>query len=295
MAGTQLLCRFDARLKQLGMRVRFFTPRLDLSTDHRQRAMPVRALWMALAGVLCLQPLNAQDRGAATIEQMLGQVSLMEDNHPGRPLFVGNVVRAQQTIVTGPDSYAKFRLPDNSTFEVFEKSTVQFHADHGWSYLMNVILGRVKIFIDHSKGPNSNSVTTPTAVISVRGTVFDVIVEDTDGTTFVVCDEGAVQVRNLTAPGGEPILRPGDSIRIFRGQGLMGKQINKDPIFQGILRAARDAIQVALQGRVGGVGPGIGGTPVPAGGAGGGAQGDKGKGGAAPPAAPPAAPGGNGH
>ncbi len=219
----------------------------------------------------------------------------MEDKHPGRPLFVGNVVRAQQTIVTGPDSYAKFRLPDNSTFEVFEKSTVQFPRRSRLVVSDERDPGRVKIFIDHSKGPNSNSVTTPTAVISVRGTVFDVIVEDTDGTTFVVCDEGAVQVRNLTAPGGEPILRPGDSIRIFRGQGLMGKQINKDPIFQGILRAARDAMQVALQGRVGGVGPGIGGTPVPAGGAGGGAQGDKGKGGAAPPAAPPAAPGGNGH
>ena len=278
------------------MRVRFFTPRLDLSTDHPQRAQVVRALWMALMGLVCLQPLSAQDRGAATLEQLLGQVSLMEDNHPGKPLFVGNVLKAQQIIVTGPNSYAKFRLPDNSTFEVYENATVTFHADYGWSHLLNVIMGRVKIFIDHSKGPNSNSVTTPTAVISVRGTVFDVIVEDTDGTTLVVCDEGAVQVRNLTAPGGEPVLHPGDSVRIFRGQGLMGRQINKDPIIQGVLRAVRDAAQVALQGRVGGVGPGIGGgAPVPAGGGAGGAQGDKGKGGAAPPAAPPAAPGGNGH
>jgi ferric-dicitrate binding protein FerR (iron transport regulator) len=278
------------------MRVRFFTPRLDLSTDHPQRAQLVRALWMAFASLVCLQPLSAQDRGAATLEQLLGQVSLMEDNHPGKPLFVGNVLKAQQIIVTGPNSYAKFRLPDNSTFEVYENATVTFHADYGWSHLLNVIMGRVKIFIDHSKGPNSNSVTTPTAVISVRGTVFDVIVEDTDGTTLVVCDEGAVQVRNLTAPGGEPVLHPGDSVRIFRGQGLMGRQINKDPIIQGVLRAVRDAAQVALQGRVGGVGPGIGGgAPVPAGGGAGGAQGDKGKGGAAPPAAPPAAPGGNGH
>lgn len=272
------------------MRVRFFTPQLEPINDHPLSSKLVRSLWMSLAALACLQPLSAQDRGAATIEQMLGQVSLLENDHPGKPLFVGTVVRAQQTIVTGPDSYAKFRLPDNSTFEVFEKSTVQFHEDYGWSHLLNVLMGRVKVFIDHSKGPNSNSVTTPTAVISVRGTVFDVIVEDADGTTLVVCDEGAVQVRNLTAPGGEPMLHPGEYVRIFRGQGLMGRQINKDPILQGALRAVRDALQMAVQRRVGGV-PGIGGVGGPAAG-GGGAQGDKGKGGAAPPAAPPA---GNGH
>ena len=34
--------------------------------------------------------------------------------------------------------------------------------------------------------------TSPTAVISVRGTVFDVVVQDDDGTTFVTVDEGEV-------------------------------------------------------------------------------------------------------
>lgn len=219
----------------------------------------------------------------------MGQVSLMQDGHVDHPLNVGESVKAQYTIVTGPSSYAKFHLEDNSTFEVYENSTVIFKQDWpAWQHLLNVIMGRVKVFIDHSKGPNNNSVTTPTAVISVRGTVFDVVVEDTDGTTLVSCDEGLVQVRNITAPGAEPLLTPGHWVRIFRGQGLMGKQISKDPLERGILRAVRDAIQVALQRRVGA--PGVGGV----GGVGGGspgAQGDKGKGGAAPPPAPT----GSGH
>jgi hypothetical protein len=245
-----------------------------------------RAALAALVGLLCLQPLAAQP--AAKVEQLIGQVSLMRDGHIDVPLYVGNAVPAQRTIVTGPNSYAKFLLDDNSTFEVYENSTVIFHADYGLSHLLNVIMGRVKVFIDHSKGPNNNSVTTPTAVISVRGTVFDVVVEDSDGTTLVSCDEGLVQVRNLTAPGAEPLLHPGESYRIFRGQGIVGRHINKDPLVQKGLNAVRDALQIALQRRVGlpgGMGGPVGSPP-------GGAQGDKGKGGAAPP---PPAPTGSGH
>jgi hypothetical protein len=224
---------------------------------------------------------------------MMGQVSLMKDGRVDKPLYAGSTVNAQEIIVTGPNSFASFHLQDGSTFEVYENATVIFRQDWpGWSHLLNVIMGRVKVFIDHSKGPNSNSVTTPTAVISVRGTVFDVVVEDADGTTLVSCDEGLVQVQNVTAPGMEPLLHPGESVRIFRGQGLIGRQINKGGIVQGVLRASRDLIQVLAQRRVGL--PGVGGVGGPVGSTTG-AQGDKGKGGSTPPAAPPAAPTGNVH
>src|SRR5215469_1454440 len=248
-----------------------------------------RVALAGLAGFICLPPLAAQP--VATVEQMIGQVSLMQDGHIDKPLVIGSGVRARSIIVTGPDSYAKFRLEDNSIFEVYEKSTVTFKDDWpAWSHLLNVIMGRVKVFIDHSKGPNNNSVTTPTAVISVRGTVFDVEVEDADGTTFVSCDEGLVQIRNVTAPGSEPLLHPGESKWIYRGQSLAQNKLINDPVKQAALRMVRDAIQVALQRRVGLPGGVGGGGPVGSGG--GGAQGDKGKGGAAPPPPPP---GSSGH
>jgi len=256
-------------------------------TNSPSKSWIGRVALAALAAGVCSPPLGAQDRPVAVIEQMTGQVSLMRDGRLDIPLDLAkhNQVYAQQVIVTGPSSYAKFRLEDNSTFEVYENSTVVFKQDWpAWSHLLNVIMGRVKVFIDHSKGPNNNSVTTPTAVISVRGTIFDVVVEDADGTTLVSCDDGLVQVRNLTAPGNEPLLHKGEWVRIFRGQGLLGNRINKNPAIQIALRAARDAMQVLLQRQVGA--PGVGGVGIPAGTTTVGAQGDKGKGGAAPPPAP---------
>jgi hypothetical protein len=254
----------------------------------------VRAILLAAVAVVFLRSLSAQPRPAATLVSMSGQVSILPDGHNTKALFTGDVVPAQKTIVTGPDSYAKFLLPDGSYFEVFEKSQVVFREDYpAWMHLLNVIIGHVKVFIDHSKGPNSNSVTTPTAVISVRGTIFDIVVEDDDGTTLVTVDEGLVQVRNLTAPGAEPYLKPGESVRVFRGQRLVGQQIDKGGIFQRALRAATDAVRVYAQQHPGGIpvggvgGPGVPGAP--------GAQGDKGKGGAAPPAPPPAPPSTAGH
>jgi ferric-dicitrate binding protein FerR (iron transport regulator) len=256
----------------------------------------LRAMLMAVVAVVSLRPLSAQ-MPAATLEAMAGQVSILQGaNSPlstAAPLFANATIKAKQMVITGPDSYAKFRLTDGSTFEIFENSKVVFHEDFGWDHLLNIIIGHVKVLIDHSKGPNSNSVTTPTAVISVRGTIFDIVVEDADGTTLVTLDEGWVHVRNLTAPGPERDLRqPGEWVRVFRGQGLMGKQIDTNGVIQKALRAASDALRVMAQPRAGGIpiGGGSGGAGVPVNT--GGAQGDKGKGGAAPPPAPPPA---NGH
>jgi hypothetical protein len=240
--------------------------------------------------VVSLAPLHAQDSRAKLLVQV-GQVSLFKDGYLA-PLSVGQLVQTQQVIVTGPDSYAQFQIADGSTFEVFGNSRVVFRETPGdWQHLLNVFMGRVKVFIQHLPGvANPNNVTSPTAVISVRGTVFDVIVEDDDGTTLVSVDEGIVDVRNLTAVGEPVTLRQGDTRRVFRGQPLVAQKMNLGPAPQRILQAARDAIWQVLLGRPGGAGAGI---PSPTTNPGG--QGDKGKpgttsGGTTPAPAPAPAP-----
>jgi hypothetical protein len=100
-----------------------------------------------------------------------------------------------------------------------------------------------------------------------------------------------VHVRNQTAPGPErDLTKPGDSVRVFRGQGLMGKQSNPNGLIQKGMRIAEDTLRVlAQQNRMG--------VPIGGGSSGGptissapGAQGDKGKTGTAPAPPPPAPP-----
>ena len=248
----------------------------------------VRPLLMAAAVVVSLASLQAQDTAAKALV-INGDVSVLRDGNPWA-LFEGNAVQPNQIVRTGPDGYAKFQVSDGSIFEVFPNAQFKFRDNPGtFRDLLNVVIGRVKVYIQHLPGvPNPNTVSSPTAVISVRGTVFEVDVEDLDGTTLVSVDEGLVAVRNKVA-GGEVYLHPTEQIRVWKNQPL-AQRMDKGSIARGVLQAVKDAARVVLQRQAGGGGPGgIGTSPTPTGTAG--AQGDKGKGGDTPTApAPPSAP-----
>jgi ferric-dicitrate binding protein FerR (iron transport regulator) len=250
---------------------------------HSTLTRTIGTLLIAAGLVVCGVPLlRAQDSSARVIYQV-GQVSLMNSGLP-EVLSVGSMVKAQQMIVTGPDGFAKLEVvSDGSTFEVYPNSKVIFRQTPGsWEHLLNVWLGRVKVYIQHAPGmPNPNNVTSPTAVISVRGTVFDVVVQDDDGTTFVSVDEGLVMVRNLTAPGNSVALHPGESITVFRGTQLLAKQSNHDDLVRSIMQAVRNTVYGMPRT------PGGGPAGIPTGTGSGGAQGDKGKGGGSTPGSPP--------
>lgn len=256
-----------------------------------------RAFLSVAAVVVSMAPLAAQDSSARVLYQV-GQVSVSSGGYL-KALNVGDTIAVRQLIVTGPDGYARFQVQtgsEQSAFEVFPNSKVVFRETPGnWEHLLNVFLGRVKVFIQHAPGvANPNNVTSPIAVISVRGTVFDVVVQP-DDTTFVTLDEGIVDVRNISAAGNGVTLKPKESITIYRGVPLIARQVDKGSIIRRALYAVRDTYyQVMIQRPAGGAG-----APVPGAG---GAQGDKGKdtgnkGGNAPgtpPSAPGAPPGGPG-
>ena len=165
---------------------------------------PLRRIVFTLSAMLlCANVLlraqfgGADLNGAAKLMQFTGQISYMR----GSDLWVfilGDTVQPQQVIVTGADGYGLFQVSDGSTFEVFPKSKVVFRPNRGdWKDLLEVWLGKVRVQIEHPGGlPNNNKVRTPSAVISVRGTIFDVEIEDEDGTTMVLDEEGQVEVRH---------------------------------------------------------------------------------------------------
>jgi len=252
----------------------------------------VRALLTAAVLAVCVVPALAQPTAATVLEQ-IGQVSLLKDGNQVA-LFVGQGIKRDQVIVTGPGSYAKFRVSDGTEFEVFEKSQITFREQGGsWKDLLNIWIGHVKVYVQHLLGPNPTDVTSPTAVISVRGTVFDVLVENEDGDTIVSVDEGAVAIRHRLLPNGVvPVLKPGESYHIYHNQPLIGQQINKGGGMQKVFQQIQKAVIDYIRMRPGGVG----GSPVPGGGpAGGGAQGDKSKNGGAGAGNPTGKSGGAGN
>jgi hypothetical protein len=211
----------------------------------------MRTLLFAALLVVCLTPLQAQmnDPFVATVMEMAGQVSI--ERMPGdlAPLSMGSQIKRAQVIVTGPDGWARCQYSDGSIFEVFPKSKLVFHEQPtDWEHLLNIWIGRVKVWIQHTPGvPNYKNVTTPTAMISVRGTIFDVDVPDEDETTVSV-DEGQVDVFNRTVPNGKvPRLQKGEAITVYRNQPLGFNQNGKSVDPHQLARRAYEVIQVLRQ------------------------------------------------
>jgi len=184
--------------------------------------------------------------GAAKLVSFTGQISILRDNNTWA-LSLGDLVQPEQVIVTGPDGYGVFRVADGSTFEVFPKSRVVFRQNRGdWKDLLEIWLGKVRVQIEHPGGlPNNNRVRTPSAVISVRGTIFDVEVEDEDATTLVLDEEGQVEVRHLLRVGQSKLLNAGEFIRIYKNEPIAKQLIDKGNLLQRAARAASDAFYQA--------------------------------------------------
>ena len=252
------------------------------------------AAWLVSAAMACISsaqnlPFFSSD-AAAKVITLTGQVSVLKDSTPWA-LQVGSQVQVRQVIVTGSDGFAVFEVSDGSTFEVYPNSRVTFRANPGsLKDLLDVWLGRVKVHIQKLGGqPNNNRVITPTAVISVRGTVFDVSVEDHES-TLVAVEEGSVEVQHALLPTRTPkLVNPGESLRVYRDQPLARRSSpQRDAAIQQGLRVAAEALYRIVYRA-----PAAGRGSVPVGGPGGGIPGGGGAPGdveTEPPPPPPPPP-----
>ena len=223
----------------------------------------------ASLGLCTAQVLPQPSEAAAKVISLTGQVSVLRDSEPWA-LNVGDLVQVRQVIVTGPDGFAQFQVSDGSTFEVYPNSNVVFRKNPpNWRDLLDVLVGRVKIHIQKWGGqPNPNRILTPTAVISVRGTTFDVEVSDDDETTLVTVEEGTVDVRHALKPGETKRLNAGESIHVYRDQPLAQSIVDKGALARRILRSLTQAVFTAMSNPGGVHGPLPGGklpgeTPPP--------------------------------
>jgi hypothetical protein len=220
------------------------------------------SLLLAVTAAVCLAQFSSPGEYAATAIKVEGQVSSLKDGRIPWTISVGERIPMETNIVTGPNGHAIFQVSDGSTFEVYPNALATFRKNSGinsWRDLIDLYYGRIRVHIEHLLGPNPTNVHTPTAVISVRGTTFDVTVEDDTETTQVDVEEGTVSVQHALLYG-EHTLTDGQSIRVYRNEPLAAAGLDKANIMKRIGHMVMDAAVTWANGRgrvgIGGSGPG---------------------------------------
>ena len=131
-----------------------------------------------------------------------------------RQVQIGDEIR------TGPGATVTLEMADGSYLVVSENSTftVQDFWGSGVRNIMNLVMGKVRFYIQRLGGrPNPYQVGTPTALIAVRGTIFEVSV-DAAQVTEVRCLEGRVTVESAGLSDREVILDEGRKTLVFPGE-----------------------------------------------------------------------------
>src|SRR5262249_3230642 len=175
------------------------------------------------AGALIPGHARAQDLVSARVLSIEGQVEIRRQ--PEGQARVQNIafkvddeLRAGDTIITGKNGRLALGLSDGSQAVIAPKTTVVIKdLSQSPRILFSVIRGKTRIHIEKLGGqPNPYRVNTPTAVIAVRGTIFDVLVEENE--TQVFLHEGEVAVTNPTSPGKAVFLLSGQMTKVSSGR-----------------------------------------------------------------------------
>ena len=166
-------------------------------------SVEARAQGLVSAKILSSEgPVEIQRRGE-------GQAGLTKISY-----HVNDELAAGDLIKTFKGGRLVLGLSDGSQAIIGEQTTVEI-ADLSRSprTIFNVLRGKTRIRVEKMGGrPNPYRVNTPTAVIAVRGTLFDVFVSDKE--TQVRVHEGEVSVSNQASPDVLVILPPGWSTRV---------------------------------------------------------------------------------
>jgi hypothetical protein len=158
-------------------------------------------------------PITAPFAGS-TISDFKGKVEIQLPNHSLRAPTRGELLPAETQINT-EEGRILLRLADGSDLLVRSNTRLVLKQPetNGWRYVQ-VMIGRVRAEIQKRLGTTPGfQIGTPSAVISVRGTSFDVEVNRA-GLTEVDVREGVVQLDSTKGMGESVLIRAGFSSRV---------------------------------------------------------------------------------
>lgn len=159
-------------------------------------------------------PMHAAFAGA-TVSDFKGNVSIQLPNQGISSPSRGLVLPAETLISTQDDGRMLLRLADGSNLLVRSNTRIVLKQPEAgaWRYVQ-LMIGHVRAEIQKRLGGAPGfQIGTPSAVISVRGTSFDVEVNRT-GITEVDVHEGVVQLDSAKGMGESVLIRAGFSSRV---------------------------------------------------------------------------------
>jgi FecR protein len=162
------------------------------------------ALVLASATAYPVAAQNASAQTAAGLAQYTsGQVTVSKGTGAGTPLVKGDSIQSGDTITTGEQGRAQMRFSDggfialhgNSKFSV--NGYVDAKDGSKDRFLVSLLTGGMRAItgLIGKRNPNNYKVTTPTAVIGIRGSGFNVV-HNANGTLSVTTELDAIDVCN---------------------------------------------------------------------------------------------------
>lgn len=164
-------------------------------------------------------PVNAPYAGA-TISDFRGRVSIQLPGQSSLSEPSRGILLPPETTINTGEGRLLLRLSDGSDILVRPntKLVLKQPETNAWRYLQ-LFIGRIHTQIQkHLGGTPPLQIGTPSAVISVRGTVFEVEV-DRRGVTQVDVDEGIVELDSLGGRGEAVLITAGFSSRVGLSSG----------------------------------------------------------------------------
>ena len=126
---------------------------------------------------------HAEDARKAILSEVRGPVEVRIKDGPWQLARVGMVLHELDELRTAKGASAQILLDDKGKtgkLDVKENSHIRFHtltwdtASGDNNTMIDVALGKVKVYAKKLRGQSKFEVNTPTAVLGIRGTLFEV-------------------------------------------------------------------------------------------------------------------------
>jgi len=191
-----------------------------------------------LFGALAAQPVAVIGKAVKVVNKVD-----LETNGTTHKIVKGSSIRTRETVTTGKKSSSQFTMRDDTRLAIGPNARLlldKFVYDpdpQSRQMVLENLKGALR-FVTGNNPSDTYTVNTPSAVIGVRGTMFDIYI-DNNNRTMLALLKGKV---NVCPPGADPVFTPSQCRNVTRAGNFLaitrqGRIITSDRAGRSILGA----------------------------------------------------------